>query len=569
MCDYVDALNHNYVNPISNGNGTHTKICANDNGHTIIEECYDNGSNACVECGFRITKATEGLTYELKTNALNGTKYAVCTGIGTATDTDIVIGSHYEGFVVEQVSASAFKGNTKIKSVKFVNGMEKLNMYAFQGCTSLMSVHLSETVNNIGQGVFQWCENLLNICNDSQINVKMGSSSNGYVGNYACNIYSSKSGGKGEFLTEGDYEYFIFPDNKFAMKYNGNETVINLPNDVTGLYKDLYKGKTNLKEVYIPSSVKNIGKMAFDGCTSLEKVTIAENSKLVDIGESAFLACKNLKTFNFNSTLEDYLNIDFAGDTANPVYFTKTLNIGNSSVYDLTIPEGVTKINAYSFVNAESIKNIQFPASLEEIGASAFSNCFGLQTIKFANGSKLKIINVSAFEYCKALVELNFPKSLEIIDDTAFRYCDSLTTIKFENDSQLTSIGQMAFIESKSLKTVHLGHNSSIKTIGKESFRDCAKMTEFNMGNNCKIETIEGFAFYQCRKLKEFYIPSTCTYVGNYTFGGCFDGLRNDPKTPYLKIYLDFDIKPASWSDTFNSSNCPIFVKTKYPTYPV
>ena len=515
-------------------------------------------------------EGTKGLAYEVETPK-KGSPYAICTGIGTATDTDIVIASHYEGYVVEQVKANAFKNNEQIKSVTFVNGMQKLNMYAFQGCTSLFSVSLCETLENIGQNAFFQCENLLNICNDSQLELKMGSIQYGYVANYACNIYSSTSGTKGEFKTEGDYEYFTFPNNKFAMKYNGSASVIEIPAGVTGLYKDLFKDNVSLKEISLPGSLKSIGKTAFNGCTSLEKITIAENSNLQDVGELAFFNCEALKEFNFNSTLEDYLKIKYVSNSSNPMFYTKSINLQGKPLLEFSIPQGVKEIGAHAFTNNAEITKVLISPSVEVIGTGAFATCQNLKFFWFTDiaNSKLRIIMDSAFDNSPSLEAIELPKSLEVIEITAFRQCNGLLTVTIANDSKLTEIKERAFYNCKNLQTVHLGHNSSITIIGREAFRDCPKMTAFNMGNNCKVKRIETFAFYQCRKLREFYVPSTVEFIGNYTFGGCFDGPRNGPNTYYMKIYLDFPNKPVAWGGEYNSSSCPVFYNTPYPTYPV
>lgn len=514
-------------------------------------------------------EGTKGLAYEVETPK-KGSPYAICTGIGTATDTDIVIASHYEGYVVEQVKANAFKNNTQIKSVTFVNGMEKLNMYCFQGCTSLFSVTICETINNIGQNAFFKCENLLNICNDSALDIKMGTTQYGYIGNYACNVYSSTGGGKGEFKTEGDFEYFTFPNNKFAMKYLGSETAIEIPAGVTGLYKDLFKGNQTLKEVFIPSSVISIGKMAFSDCTSLEKVTIAENSSLREVGELAFSNCEGLKEYNYNSSLEDYFKVQYAGDTSNPLFYAKDIKIQGKSHYELEIPRTVKEVNAHAFVNYVGLTKLLITPNLEVIGTGAFARCTKLKHLWFVDmpNATLKHIKENAFDGCLSIESLEFPKSLEIIDVKAFNECKGLLTLTFENDNNLKEIRQRAFWYCDKLKSTFLGHNSSIEEIGEEAFRYCRKMTTFNMGNNCKIKKLARFSLSECRILKEIYLPSTCTVLGDYVFSGCFNG-PNRETADYCVIYADFDIKPLTWHTNFNSSNCPVVYNTPYPTYPV
>ncbi len=529
----------------------------------------DNGGNLPTGPVIVKVEGTEGLAYEVETPK-KGSPYAVCTGIGTATETDIVIASHYNDLVVKEVKEKAFKDNTDITSLTFVNGMEKISMYAFQGCTSLFSVTLSETVENIGQSAFIKCENLLNICNNSKLDIKAGSTQYGYVGNYACNVYTATSGTKGEFITQGDYEYFIFANSKYAVKYLGDASYVEIPSDVTGIYKDLFKGNTKIKEVYISNSVQSIGKMAFADCTSLEIVTIAENTKLTSVAELAFSGCEALKEYNFNSTLTDYFNVQYVGDTSNPCYYTNDIMIQGRSIIELEVPNGVKEISAHAFVNNDVIQKLLLTPSVEIIGTGAFTRCYNLKTFWFIDiaNSKLTHIKDNAFSNCTRLEALEFPKSLEVIDIKAFNECPGLLTVTIENNSKLTNINEKAFYQCTALKSVYLGHNSSIKTIDKEAFMNCGKMTVFNMGNNCKVESLGAQSFYQCRKLKEFYIPKTCTFIGGYAFGGCFDGLRNDPNTPYMKIYVEANLIPTTWNTNYNSSNCPVFTGVAYPTFP-
>ncbi|MBQ4097705.1 MAG: hypothetical protein IJC72_00210 [Clostridia bacterium] len=51
---YGEIGNHSYGDWMSNGNGTHTKTCGNDNSHKITESCIDNGNKVCVFCGASI-----------------------------------------------------------------------------------------------------------------------------------------------------------------------------------------------------------------------------------------------------------------------------------------------------------------------------------------------------------------------------------------------------------------------------------------------------------------------------------------------------------------------------------
>lgn len=69
---------------------------------------------------------TEGLEYSL---SADGTYY-ICTGIGTATDTDIIIANEYKGLPVKEIAESAFHGS-EFNSVYIPENIEHIGMYAF------------------------------------------------------------------------------------------------------------------------------------------------------------------------------------------------------------------------------------------------------------------------------------------------------------------------------------------------------------------------------------------------------------------------------------------------------
>ena len=70
---------------------------------------------------------------------------------------------------------------------------------------------------------------------------------------------------------------------------------------VTSIAKKALKGNKKIKRVSIGANVTVIGQSAFEGCTSLTKVTIAKKSKLSTVKSRAFYNCKKLKTINFSA----------------------------------------------------------------------------------------------------------------------------------------------------------------------------------------------------------------------------------------------------------------------------
>ena len=95
-----------------------------DNGGNSSEAEDDESGNIIDENW--ITEGTEGLKYTLSSNKL----YYTVSGIGTATDTDIVIPSEYEGLPVTAIGISAFNECTSLISVTIGSGIKSIGSYA-------------------------------------------------------------------------------------------------------------------------------------------------------------------------------------------------------------------------------------------------------------------------------------------------------------------------------------------------------------------------------------------------------------------------------------------------------
>lgn len=511
------------------------------------------------EVQLQVIEGSKGLSYEVKKSG--GKKYAICTGIGTCTDTDIIISSHYDGAVVTEIKSQAFKGNKKIKSVKFSNGLEEIGMYAFNGCTSLFSVTLPKSVTNIMQNAFYNCTNLFNICNDSNLDLVIGTSTYGDIANNACNIYNSNSGADGVFKTVGDYEMFEFSNNLFILKYNGDVSSFAFPDGVTGLSKDLFR-ETDITTLNLPASVAYIGKNAFYNCASLKSVNVPANSKLERVGENAFMGCEALTEFNFGSTIYDYLNIDFATAESNPLYYSKTLKIDGKTPTDIVIPNGIKVIKPNLFTNCLDIKSVTLSPTVEELQVSVFQNCTNLEAFNIQPDGNLKKLGFGAFRYCTSLRKLEFPISVEEIGMNVFEGCNSIQTIDFANNSKIKTVGEEAFKRCTSLGTVFFGHNSALETVGKNAFQYCSNLCYFRLGNYSTIKELGYGALQGCKSLKELYVPKSCT-IGYVCLSGLFYGTRDGGA--YCTIYLEVEEIPVDYANWFNPSNCPVELGVPYP----
>ena len=142
-------------------------------------------------------------------------------------------------------------------------------------------------------------------------------------------------------ISGGGDMYDYFPDNYQSdderwqsgiyVYRNFNKVIIE--EGVTSIGRGAFYNCKYLQSIKLPSSLKRIGDIAFDGCNKLNKVDI--------------------------SNIETWVKIQFGNIyNSNPLYYAKNLYINNVLATDIEIPYGVSKINDYAFYNCESIKNI-------------------------------------------------------------------------------------------------------------------------------------------------------------------------------------------------------------------
>ena len=105
-----------------------------------IKAKHNYVNDTCSACG-KAKKTSQGLQYTLS----NDNSYYIVTGIGTCTDTDLVIPSVYERLPVAEIASSAFSGCKSLTSVEIPDSVTSIKESAFNGCTSLTGVYYNGT----------------------------------------------------------------------------------------------------------------------------------------------------------------------------------------------------------------------------------------------------------------------------------------------------------------------------------------------------------------------------------------------------------------------------------------
>ncbi len=222
--------------------------------------------------------------------------------------------------------------------------------------------------------------------------------------------------------------------------YTGSNVDVLVTALVSAIEKECFKSDI-IKTITIPSSVKNIDKAAFDKCTNLEAINVSE--------ENEFYSSVDGVLFNKNKTHLIKYPIN-KSDVEYAVPETVT-EIGEFAFLDCTklehimLPDGVSKINSRAFAKCTNLKNINLPAGLKVIADGLFYGCLKLS--KIAIPDEVTSIGNSAFLCCMALTSVTIPRSVEFIGSGAFNGCSSLSIVKMLRENITISDG--AFIGTK------------------------------------------------------------------------------------------------------------------------
>lgn len=135
---------------------------------------------------------------------------------------------------------------------------------------------------------------------------------------------------------------------------------------------------------------------------------------------------------------------DYAVDAA----FDGTLELPATVEHDGAVYT-VTSVQPFAFSNGSSegcaLTAVSIPATVTQIGQSAFMSCAALTRLDLPADGALAVIDTGAFQRCFALEAVAFPASVEEVRDYAFSYCTSLRSATFAEDTHIRVLGNGAF----------------------------------------------------------------------------------------------------------------------------
>lgn len=464
---------------------------------------------------------------------------------------------------VRIIEEYAFRGCTNLTSISIPDSVNEIGRGAFEGCINLISITIPESVRFIGDNAFCGCLNL------KSINVPTSFSLLDKADVKDSKWYKEFSG---DFITLGSklIEYkgkdvqvvipsvvkeigmYAFEDSKKTLE------AITIPNSVEKICKDALKGCKKLrlinvsssftllskrdventrwyKEccddyivlggklleykgkdafVIIPPDITEIEDNAFRDCVDITSITIPDSVKAV--GEYAFRGCKNLNSINVSSSFtikgeEAFSYTPWYENCADDfVVLGSMLLKYRGDDEQITVPDNITKIDAWAFSDNKSLTTIRIADNVTEIGDSAFRGCCGLTTVNIP--IKVTRIGESSFSNCASLNKINIPEGVTEIGENAFSCCHNLTTINIPQ--KIKRIEEGVFSGCNTLTTVSIP--DGITEIKSWAFYGCKNLTTILIPES--VEKIGYCAFHECTALVSVKLPDSIKEIAKSTF---------------------------------------------------
>lgn len=257
---------------------------------------------------------------------------------------------------LEVIGFGSFE-NTSISEIKVPNSVNTIDGWAFAD-TKIESFEISANVKTVDDTAFDGCTSLKSINVDSSNPV--------YYSTDGILFEKSKYDFMGDTLV-------VYPSAKEGETYT-------IPENVEYLGYNAFSNLVYLKELNVPAKVD-----IFTGLSSntIENINIAEGHEkyksvdgVVYSKDGSVLVC-----FPGGKYAEKY-------EVANTVKETDLSAVaGNSSLKEITFPEGFEKLSEASLFFCENLTTINLPSTLTEVEEDFVRSCDSLTTINF-NGTK-------------------------------------------------------------------------------------------------------------------------------------------------------------------------------------
>ena len=462
-----------------------------------------------------------------------------------------------------------FGGCTGLKNVTLPAGLESIDYYTFYNCVSLTAVTIPESVRAIGSSAFYGCASLTSVVIPERVQT-IGDTAFYGCTNLSDVIFAGDDPQLGTsafdntaFLEAQAHSLHVILNGTIYYRYNGLDTVIQIPEGVTSIAGGAFRDMPQIREVMLPSTLLYIGQASFRNCAALTEAELPEG--LREIGSYAFAECRSLRTVTAGNELETvgysaFSDTPFLNQTQEGMKILGNVLVKYSGTSEkLVIPDSVTVIGDYAVSDNKTLNTVEFHSALKRIGRSAFNGTQGIRRFILPAGI--------AFIGPQALDTDSYPKIYGYAGTAAENYCleygfsfydisslggrcgenaewslDMFTgTLRITGSGAvsedsgsghpeyynyrelirrieigygITEIGSYAFESLYLTESVSLP--DSLTLIGASAFRNCSRLSEIMLPDS--LQEIGAFAFAEDPMLTEIYLPRSLALYGDAAF---------------------------------------------------
>lgn len=250
-----------------------------------------------------------------------------------------------------------------------------------------------------------------------------------------------------------------------------------------------------LVSVTSSSTIRYEGDIVIPNAVEVKQGSYTERYKVIGVEDQAFIQCEDVTSVQFPASLE---------------YIGARAFMGCSDLKEVSFPLGnLTKIGELAFAQT-GLTSVKIPGSVSFLDGT-FYQCKQLQSVVIMEGvTSMKF----TFYQCDNLKDVSFPKSLNAIGDYSFCGC-AFTSLKLP-DSVVT-LGTGVFSSNMNLRSVTIPN--SLTTISEWAFGNCKALERVSLPKNLK--RINKTAFSMCSALSSITIPASVKSIGERAFEKC------------------------------------------------